>query len=99
MKNVLRLLEDIPNKAQALLGVVVDVNLKSEDGGEYLEIAVDPYPNPISYKGEFYYRSGSTKQVLRGAALSRFLLQKYGRTWDDVPLPGVGLKDLGRSRI
>ena len=73
---------------------MVDVNLKSEDGGEYLEIAVDPYPNPISYKGEFYYRSGSTKQVLRGAALSRFLLQKYGRTWDDVPLPGVGLRDL-----
>ncbi|MXW79767.1 MAG: transcriptional regulator [Gemmatimonadetes bacterium] len=94
VKDVLRLLEDIPNKAQALLGVVVDVNLKSEDGGEYLEVAVDPYPNPISYKGEFYYRSGSTKQVLRGAALSRFLLQKYGRTWDDVPLPGVGLKDL-----
>ena len=59
---------------------------------------MDPYPNPISYKGEFHYRSGSTKQVLRGAALSRFLLQKYGRTWDDVPLPGVGLKDLdGRA--
>ena len=94
VKNVLRLLEEIPNKAQALLGVVVDVNLKSEDGGEYLEIVVDSYPNPISYKGEFHYRSGSTKQVLRGAALSRFLLQKYGRTWDDVPLPGVGLKDL-----
>ena len=94
VKNILRLLEEIPNKAQALLGIVVDVNLKSEDGGEYLEIAVDSYPNPISYKGEFHYRSGSTKQVLRGAALSRFLLQKYGRTWDDVPLPGVGLKDL-----
>ena len=98
VKNVLRLLEEIPNKAQSLLGIVVDVNLKSEDGGEYLEVAVDPYPNPISYKGEFHYRSGSTKQVLRGAALSRFLLQKYGRTWDDVPLPGVRLKDLdGRA--
>ena len=98
VKGILRLLEEIPNKAQALLGIVVDVNLKSEGGGEYLAIAVEPYPNPISYKGEFYYRSGSTKQVLRGAALSRFLLQKYGRTWDDVPLPGVGLKDLdGRA--
>ena len=98
VKNILRLLEEIPNKAQSLLGIVVDVNLKSEDGGEYLQIAVDPYPNPVSYKGEFHYRSGSTKQVLRGAALSRFLLQKYGRTWDDVPLPGVDLKDLD-SRI
>ena len=98
VKNILQLLEDVPNKIQALLGIVVEVNLKSEGGVEYLEIVVDPYPNPISYKGEFHYRSGSTKQVLRGAALSRFLLQKYGRTWDDVPMPGVGLKDLdGRT--
>ena len=76
----------------------MEVNLESEGGAEYLEIIVEPYPNPISYKGEFHYRSGSTKQVLRGAALSRFLLQKYGRTWDDVPMPGIGLKDLdGRT--
>ena len=40
------------------------------------------------------WRDGSTKQVLRGAALSRFLLARYGKTWDDMPLPGVGLKDL-----
>ena len=98
VKNVLQLLEEIPNKVQALLGIVVEVNLKSEGGVEYLEIVVDPHPNPISYRGEFHYRSGSTKQVLRGAALSRFLLQKYGKTWDDVPMPGVGLKDLdGRT--
>ena len=75
-----------------------DVNLKTEGGREYLEIAVQPHPHPISYQGEYHYRSGSTKQVLRGAALSRFLLRKYGRTWDDVPLPGVHLKDLdGRA--
>ena len=98
VKDVLRLLEEIPNKAQALLGITVDVNLKSESGREYLEIVVDPYPNPISYKGEFHYRSGSTKQTLKGTALNHFLLQKYGRTWDDVPMPGIGLGDLdGRT--
>ena len=98
VKDVLRLLDEIPNKTQALLGIMVDVNLKTESGQEYLQIVVDPYPNPISYKGEFHYRSGSTKQVLRGAALSRFLLRKHGRAWDDAPLPGVGLKDLdGRT--
>ena len=98
VKDVLRLLEEIPNKVQSLLGIVVDVNLKSEDGGEYLQIVVGPYPNPISFKGEFHYRSGSTKQVLRGAALSRFLMRKHGRTWDDVPIPDVGIKDLdGRA--
>ena len=95
---VLRLLEEIPGKVQSLLGIVVDVTLKSESGREYLEVAVEPHPNPISYRGELHYRSGSTKQLLRGAALSRLLLERHGMTWNDVPLPGVGLKDLdGRA--
>ena len=98
VKDVLRLLEEIPNKALASLGIVVDVDLMEESEKEYLQIVVEPYPNPISYKGEFHYRSGSTKQVLRGAALSRFLLQKHGHTWDDLPRPEVGIKDLdGRT--
>ena len=98
VKNPLRLLEEIPNKTQSLLGIVVDVNLKSEESGEYLEITVDPYPNPISYKGEYHYRSGSTKQVLRGPALNRLLLRKHGRNWDDAPMPSVGLSELdGRN--
>lgn len=94
VRGVLRLLEEIPSTVQSLLGIVVDVNLKSEADHEYLEVVVKPHPNPISYRGEFHYRSGSTKQVLRGAALNQFLLARYGRTWDDVPLPGIGLKDL-----
>ncbi|MCY4343806.1 MAG: putative DNA binding domain-containing protein [Gammaproteobacteria bacterium] len=99
VRNPLRLLEDIPSKVQAQLGIVIDVNLKSEGEREYLEIRVDPHPNPISYKGEYHYRSGSTKQVLRGAALTRFLLGKHGRNWDDAPLPGVQLRDLDRRAL
>lgn len=98
VKNVLRLLEEIPNKVQSLLGIVVDVNLRSEDGAEYLQIVVGSYPNPISFKGEYHYRSGATKQVLRGVALSRFLMRKHGRTWDSVPVPGLRVGDLdGRA--
>ena len=55
---------------------------------------MEPHPNPISYRGRVHYRSGSTKQVLEGAALTRFLLEKHGRSWDDVALPGVSLADL-----
>ena len=94
VRNVLSLLEDIPSKVQSLLGIVVEVNLKSESGLEYIEVVVEPHSNPISYRGKFHYRSGSTKQVLEGAALTRFLLEKHGRTWDDVALPGVRLGDL-----
>ena len=98
VKNPFRLLEEVPNKTQSLLGIIVDVNLKWEEGEKYLEIKVDPHPNPISYKGEYHYRSGSTKQVLRGTALNRFLLRKHGRNWDDAPMPGIRLRDLdGRT--
>ena len=88
VKDPLRLLEEIPNKVLSLLGIAVDVALQPAEGKEVLEIRVDPCPNPISYKGEYHYRSGSTKQVLRGAALNQFLLRKHGRNWDDVPMPG-----------
>ena len=94
VENTLRLLEEIPNKTQSLLGIVVDVNLKSEKDKEYLEIVVPPHSNPISYRGKYHYRSGSTKQVLQGAALNEFLLRKLGRNWDDAPIPDVGMKDL-----
>lgn len=38
VKDPLRLLEEIPNKTQSLLGIVVNVDLQSEERGEYLEI-------------------------------------------------------------
>jgi len=95
--NTKKLLEDIPNKVRDVLGVVVDVNLFQEDDLEYLEIITDSYPSPVNYKGQYHYRTGSTKQELKGHALDRFLLRKYGRTWDSVPLPFVGIEDLSQD--
>ncbi len=82
-----KLLEDIPNKVRDVLGIMVNVNLREQNGKDYLEIRVEPYPSPISYKGEYYYRSGSTKQEFKGTALERFLLKNRGRHWDDAPEP------------
>ena len=87
-------MEDIPNKVRDVLGIMVDVNLRRKTGREFLEIVVEPYPYPVSYKGAYHYRSGSTKQELKGAALDKFLLRKQGRHWDGVPMPNVGLSDL-----
>ena len=91
--NVVKLLEDIPNKVRVILGIIVDVNLKTDKGKEFLEILVEPYPYPVSYKGQYHYRSGSTKQELKGAALDKFLLQKQGKRWDAVPMPKVTVVD------
>ncbi len=94
VENPKKLLEDIPNKIQNHLGIICDVNLHNYENKCFIEIVVETYPNPINYKGHYHYRSGSTKQELRGAALNRFLLQKQGRSWDSVPIPHVSVNDL-----
>lgn len=99
IENPDKLMEELPNKLRDLLGVVADVDLLEENGKSYLRISVEPYPVPISYKGEYHYRSGSTKQILKGAALSRFLLNKTGMCWDGVPVPDVGIDDLDAEAV
>jgi ATP-dependent DNA helicase RecG len=93
-----RLLVDLPNKVRDVLGIVAEVNLHTHhiDGValDTLDIVVEPYPHPVSYKGEYHVRSGSTKQELKGAALDRFLLARLGRHWDAVPVPYVAPDDL-----
>ena len=92
-----RLLEDIPNKVRNILGIIVDVNLLTQDGKDYIEICVNPSSYPVNYKGEYHYRSGSTKQLLRGAALTEFLLSKTRYKWDAVPVDGVTVDDLDKE--
>ena len=94
LSNSSKLLVDLPNKIRETLGVVVGVNLLVKDGKEYIEIDVPAYPIGISCKGVYYYRSGSTRQVLTGPALEAFLLRKRGATWDNLPLPAFSLADV-----
>lgn len=94
LKDARKLMEDIPNKVKDVLGIVVDVDLHKSKDGDYIEILIEPYPYPVNYKGQYHYRSGSTKQELKGAALDKFLLQKIGKRWDGVPVPKVSIKDL-----
>ncbi len=89
-----RLLEEIPNKVRDILGIIVDVNLHSEPQGDFLEIVVGAHSYPVNYKGQYHYRSGTTKQELKGVALDNFLLRKRGLRWDGVPVPKVSVSDL-----
>lgn len=94
LNNSKKLMEDIPNKIRDILGIIVDVNMHTEDGKEYIEIIVNSSSYPISYYGEYHYRAGSTKQLLKGQALNEFLLKKSGMTWDSMPISGVSVADL-----
>ena len=92
-----KLLEDIPNKVQNTMGIIADVNLLSVGGKDYIEIIIMPSSYPVSYKGEYHYCSGSTKQQLRGAALTEFLVSKTGFKWDAVPVNDIKVEDLDKE--
>ena len=99
LKDSKKLLEDIPNKVVNYMGLVVDVNLYEQDGLDYIELVIEPSNVAISYKGKYYYRSGSTMQELNGVALQQFLLKKMGRSWDDITNDRATLDDIDRKAI
>lgn len=92
-----KLMEDIPNKVRDALGLIVDVDLITENGLDVIKITVEENPYPVNYKGEYHYRTGSTKQLLQGSALTNFLLRKTGKNWDSVPLENVSVEDLDKE--
>lgn len=94
-----KLMEDLPNKLRDILGVMAEVNLRKDKGKYFVEIIVPSYSVPISFRGKYYYRSGSTKQELTGNALNEFLLKKSGKTWDDVVESRASMDDIDKKSV
>jgi len=94
-----KLMDEIPNKIKNNLGITSEVNLLQEDSKHFIEIVVFPYSVPISLRGRYYFRSGSVKQELTGAALNEFLLKRAGHTWDDVIETRATFDDIDEGTI
>lgn len=93
------LLETIPNKIRNSMGIICDINLLEEKSLKYIEIKVNPYSVPVSLRGRYYYRSGSTKMEMTGVELNEFLLKKAGKTWDDVIEEGAEIADIDEKSL
>ena len=99
VKDSKKLMEDIPNQIKSGLNIIADIKQMTKDGKDYLEIRVNPSSYPISYKGEYYVRSGSTKQKLTGPALTAFITKKTGFKWEDVTVDNITVDDLDGESI
>lgn len=94
-----KLMDGIPNMIKNVMGITAEVNLHEEAGKHFIEIITPPYSVPISVRGRYYYRSGSTKQELTGATLNEFLLKKSGKTWDDVIEQSATFDDIDEKTV
>src|SRR5665647_1232213 len=92
-------MDDIPNKIKNSMGITVEVNLHHEKENYFIEIVTHSYSVPISLRGRYYFRSGSTKQELTGASLNEFLLRKSGKTWDDVIEQRATFEDIDEKTV
>jgi len=93
------LMDELPNKIRHALGITSEVNLLQEKKKYYIEIVTYPYSVPISLRGRYYYRCGSTKQELTGASLNEFLLRRTGHTWDDVVEARASFDDIDEDTV
>ncbi|MFP4522849.1 MAG: helix-turn-helix domain-containing protein [Fibrobacterota bacterium] len=99
IENAQKLLEDIPNKVVHSLGIVVDVKRSIRNGKDVLEINIAESSVPVSYRGRYYYRSGSTVQELQGHKLREFILRKDNITWDEMAVPNADIETLNKQLI
>ena len=83
LKNVKKLLEDIPNKIRNRLGIIPFVELEKKNEHEIIKVTIHPSSVPISHNGKFYLRTGSIVQELQGKDLADFLIRKTGIEWDN----------------
>lgn len=99
VKNSKRLLEDLPNKCRDILGIIPSVKLEKKKGKEIITIEVEHSYAPISYHGRFYVRSGSTVQELKDKDLTRFLISKSGKDWDEYAEENTSIEDINIETI
>jgi ATP-dependent DNA helicase RecG len=97
--NYQSLLEDIPSKVKNYMGIICPVNLHDDNGNKFIEVVVKSYANPISYRGKYYIRSGSSTHELNGVELAEFLLLKSGKTWDEIVVEDASIQDISQDTI
>lgn len=99
VKEPKRLLEYIPNKIKDILGVIPSVKLEKKNDQSILIVSIVYSPSAVSYHGKFYVRSGSTTLELTGNSLTRFIISKSDKHWDDYFEENATIKDIDTNTI
>lgn len=97
INNAVKLVKEIPNKIKDTMGIIPEVKVEEENDLLYIAIKIDNYPMPISYQGKFYLRSGSNNHEVTGSELDKFMLDRVGKRWEDLPVKNATFDDLNEE--
>ena len=97
--NTKKLIEDIPNKIISVLNAFANVKLMEIEGKEIVEITVPKSTFAVSFKGQFYVRSGSTTQELKGRDLQNLLLKVNNLSWDEIGVERAKMTDIDPNTV
>lgn len=97
--NAKKLIEDIPNKIISVLNAFANIKLAVIEGKEIVEITVSKSTFAVSYKGQFYIRSGSTTQELNGRDLQNLLLKANNLSWDEIGVERAKIADIDTNTV
>jgi len=98
LKNTDYLLETLPNKIRHSLNILPSVKSEYIKGIEVIKIEIPFSEVPISYKGKFYIRSGSTTQEVSGMELVKFVMKRQKLSWDTL-LSDAGLDEIDEETV
>ena len=99
VKNLRKLLEDLPNKIRNKLGVTPSVEVENREETDIIKVTVKPQAVAVSYNGKYYLRSGSNNFELKGNELIEFLLKKRGKSWDEIIENGADFDDINQDTM
>lgn len=99
VENVAELLEQIPTKIRNTMGIIADVHVETHDNVNIIVINVDEQLFPVSCKGKYYSRSGSSTFELTGLPLDSLVYKRLGKTWDSIPVPDESVETLDNRAI
>ena len=97
--NTVNLLEILPNKITNRIGITANVSIQKVNNKSIVILEIQKMYAPVSYHGKFFARSGSVTAELRTGELTHFLLKKYGKTWDDIPVENFTIDEIDNKTI
>lgn len=98
LKKVRDLLESLPNKIRNNLNIIPSIEVEKMNDKEVIKIEISPSEVPVSYKGKFYIRAGSTTQEVSGMELIKIIMKKQKLSWDSL-LSDVGIEEIDEETV